>query len=87
MLEDSSELKGKRVCVKIDGADSNEYICGTLNAIEENGILLSDEETYYNEDEDEDKKEEVDYFIPHQNIIYIKLNPREYYDEHDNEED
>lgn len=81
IFQDSKEFKGKRICVKIKSGDEIDYIFGILNSIEENGMLLSDKEAIYDEKNDDEIETEVNYFIHHSNVIYIKANAEGIYEE------
>lgn len=74
-LKDSSEFIGKRIFLKHDEG----WIEGILESIEENGVLLSDIESYY--DDDGEKEETTTYFILHHHIVYLKYSPHAYYDD------
>ena len=76
-LQDSGEFVGKRIFLK---HKDDGWIEGTLESIEENGILMTDTETYYDDDGDE-KEEITTYFIPHHNVSYMKYSPHAYYDD------
>lgn len=51
--------------------DGGEYIEGTITAVEEGGILINDKEDYYDEFNERDEKEDANYFLRREKVIYI----------------
>lgn len=74
-LTDSGDFVGKKIFLKHKDDGWTE---GTLESIEENGVLMSDTESYH-DDNDDEKEEVTTYFVPHHNISYMKYSPHAYY--------
>ena len=66
-ITDSEQFKKKYICVYLK--DDNNII-GTLEEIEESGILLTDTIEH-----DKGNREECSYFIPHHAISWIEYMP------------
>lgn len=77
MILDSKEFIGKRVRVNLVGGG---YVEGLLTSVEEEGgLLITDQEDYYDEDARDDVKEDVDYFVPRDNVLYYIYRKSEEY--------
>lgn len=66
-IHDSEEFKGKFICAYLN--DGNNII-GTLESIEESGILMNDTVEH-----DKGNREVCNYFIPHASISWLEFMP------------
>lgn len=78
ILTNSEDFFGKIVKIVLVENSISDYIVGKLNAVEKNGVLVSDTE-HYEDDNRVERERDINYFIPRDKIIYIKYQPDEDY--------